>query len=232
MNIKDEKTLDDFIYMEQLELKFYSEEHVTLHQEAYLWHLSNPKTGFVLEDNGRIAAFTDVLPVKQDIFDQLVSGTFNDKYLTVDDLVFMEGLKRGESVNLLLSCVLVDEGLQGDGCIENFAQCPFGLLPGLREKRNSDRLRHHQQCDRRAGSIFLREWDLSGSESRSIRPRFTGRASASLNKRVRQLKPKLEGLLLQYEKNLLDPDFCRDIDNLNACLARGFYGIRSVGHNL
>jgi len=109
MNIKSDKTLDDFIYMEQLELKYYSEEHVTPYEEAYLWHLSNPKTGFILEDNGRIVAFTDILPVKQEIFDQIKSGTYNDKYLTSDDLISMDRLKEGDSVNLLLSCVLVDE---------------------------------------------------------------------------------------------------------------------------
>lgn len=109
MNIKQEKTLEDFIYMEQLELKYYSEEHVTPHEEAYRWHLSNPKTGFVLEDCGKIAAFTDILPVKREIFDKIVSGEFNDKYLTAEDLVVMEELKAGDVVNLLLSCVLVDE---------------------------------------------------------------------------------------------------------------------------
>jgi len=56
MNIKSEKTLDDFIYMEQLELKYYSKEHVTPYEEAYLWHLSNPKTGFVHGFCYRIAA--------------------------------------------------------------------------------------------------------------------------------------------------------------------------------
>lgn len=118
MNIKSEKTLDDFIYMEQLELKYYSEEHVTPYREAYLWHLSNPKTGFVLEDNGRIAAFTDILPIKKAVFDQIISGTYNDKYLTSDDLVSMDSLKEGDTVNLLLSCVLVDEYYRGTDALK------------------------------------------------------------------------------------------------------------------
>lgn len=109
MNIKSVKTLEDFIYMEQLELKYYSKEHVTPHQEAYLWHLSNPKTGFVLEDEGRIVAFSDILPVKQKIFEQILAGNFNDKDLTAKDLVSMEALKPGECLNLLLSCILVDD---------------------------------------------------------------------------------------------------------------------------
>lgn len=118
MNIKSEKTLDDFIYMEQLELKYYSKEHVTPYEEAYLWHLSNPKTDFVLEDNGRIAAFTDILPLKQGIFEQIIGGTYNDKYLTSDDLVSMDRLKEGDSVNLLLSCVLVDDDYRGTDALK------------------------------------------------------------------------------------------------------------------
>ncbi|HYE67163.1 MAG TPA: hypothetical protein VEA58_01050 [Anaerovoracaceae bacterium] len=118
MNIKSEKTLDDFIYMEQLELKYYSKEHVTPYEEAYLWHLSNPKTGFVLEDNGRIAAFTDILPVKQEIFDQIKCGTYNDKYLTSDDLIDLEELEEGDSMNLLLSCVLVDDDYRGTDALK------------------------------------------------------------------------------------------------------------------
>lgn len=109
MNIKVEKTIHDFIYMEQLELKYYSEEHVTPHQEAYLWHLSNPKTGFVLEDEGRIAAFSDILPVNPVICDQILKGNYNDKYLTAEDLVYMEDLKEGDEIDLLLSCILVDD---------------------------------------------------------------------------------------------------------------------------
>jgi hypothetical protein len=35
MRIKRELTLEDFKYMEQLELKYYSEEHVTPFEEAY-----------------------------------------------------------------------------------------------------------------------------------------------------------------------------------------------------
>lgn len=109
MNIKTEKTIHDFIYMEQLELKYYTEEHVTPHREAYLWHLANPKTGFILEDQGRIAAFSDILPVKPEICDQILKGNYNDKYLTADDLVSMEDLKEGDEVDLLLSCILVDD---------------------------------------------------------------------------------------------------------------------------
>lgn len=109
MNIKNELVIEDFIYMEQMEKKYYSEEYITPYEEAYRWYLSNPNGGAVLEDDGVIIGFTDVLPVKQEVFDRMIKGTFNDKYLTTEDLVSMEKLRKGNSVNLILSCVLVEK---------------------------------------------------------------------------------------------------------------------------
>ena len=36
------------------------------------------------------------------------------------------------------------------------------------------------------------------------------------------MKPRLAEKLLQLEKNLLNPSFCKDIENLNSCLASDF----------
>lgn len=109
MRIKEQKTQDDFRYMEQLELKYYSEEHVTPWEEAYRWHLANPKTGFVLEDGGRIAGFSDILPLDRALTDQILQGTYDDKYLTAEDLISMEELQPGTRVDLLLSCIVIDD---------------------------------------------------------------------------------------------------------------------------
>jgi hypothetical protein len=109
MQVKRKLTLDDFKYMEQLELKYYSEEHVTPYEEAYKWHLVNPDTSSVLEEGGRIIGFIDMLPLKKAIIEKILSGSFNDKYLKADDIVAMEKLREGESVDLLLSCIVVDK---------------------------------------------------------------------------------------------------------------------------
>jgi hypothetical protein len=47
-----------------------------------------------------IVAFTDILPVKQEILQQIVNGTFNDKYLTPENLIDMDSLKEGDTFNL------------------------------------------------------------------------------------------------------------------------------------
>jgi len=221
MNIKSEKTLDDFIYMEQLELKYYSEEHVTPYQEAYLWHLSNPKTGFALEDNGKIVAFTDILPIKKAVFDQIVSGTYNDKYLTSDDLVYMDGLKEGDSVDLLLSCVLVDEDYRETDALKTLLNAHMDYYRyyvsrgiSIESVLTSNVTEAGERFSERTGFERIgRSEHLTTLYQTSFR---------QFDEQVRQMKSKLEVLLLKYEKDLLDPDFCKDINNLNSCIAEDF----------
>ena len=118
MRIKKELTLEDFKYMEQLELKYYSEEHVTPHKEAYQWHLANPDTSSVLEEEGRIIGFIDMLPLRKAVIDRILDGSFNDKYLKADDLVSMDKLREGESVDLLLSCIVVEKEYRKTGALK------------------------------------------------------------------------------------------------------------------
>lgn len=109
MKIKKKLTIEDFIEMENLELKYYSSEHVTPHEEAFKWHLDFPETGVVLEDQGRIIAFLDLLPIKDTVFQSIQSGLYNDKYLTTNEIVKLDDLIIGDNVNLLLSCIVVDD---------------------------------------------------------------------------------------------------------------------------
>lgn len=118
MQIKLKKNLQDFIQMEKLELKYYSEEHVTPHKEAYEWYKAFPKTDVALEENGKIVAFMDLIPIKDEVFNTIKKGRFNDKYLTTEDMVDLDQLKLGETVNLLLSCVVVDEAFRKSNAIK------------------------------------------------------------------------------------------------------------------
>ncbi len=221
MNIKHEKTLEDFIDMEQLELKYYSEEHVTPHEEAYLWHLSNPNTGFVLEDGGKIAAFTDILPVKREIFDGIVAGKFNDKYLTAEDLVVMEDLKEGAEVNLLLSCVLVDEEYRETDALKVLLDAHLNYYRSFLDRGivigdvvTSNVTRAGEGFSERMGFERI---GRSHHQTTLYRTSF-----CQFIERVEQMKPRLEARLLQFEKDLLDPEFCENIDDLNSLLSAAF----------
>lgn len=221
MNIKKEKTLDDFRYMEQLELKYYSEEHVTPHQEAYLWYKANPNTGLVLEDNGRIVAFTDILPVKQEILQQIVNGTFNDKYLTPENLIDMDSLKEGDTFNLLLSCVVVDDDYRETDALRILLKAHLEYYGQYSKKGvrinsvvTSNVTEAGERFSERMGFERIGESE-HGTAIYEIEFR-------QLIENVKKMKSKLEAKLLQYETDLLDPIFCSDVNALNARIADDF----------
>lgn len=221
MNIKKHKTPEDFISMEQLELKYYSEEHVTPHEEAYRWHLSNPDTGFVLEDNGRIAAFSDILPVKREIFRRIAEGTFNDKYLTAEDLVSMDGLKEGDQVDLLLSCILVDEDYRETDALKTLLTAHLDYYRSIENKGvKIDTVLTSNVT--KAGELFSERMGfekIGRSEHHTMLYRTSFRQLCESTARMR---PKLEKKILQYENDLLDPEYCSDAERLNRIISPDF----------
>ena len=221
MNIKNDKTPEDFQYMEQMELKFYSEKFITPWKEAYQWNVSNPKTGFVLEDCGRIVAFTDILPVRQEVFDGIVNGSFDDKYLTENDLVAIEESKEGDRVNLLLACILVDEDYRETDALKTLLNAHLDYYRSLADRGIQIETVVTSNVTRE-GERFSERMDFdrigrSGHDTTLFRTSFR-----QFDERVKQMKSKLEGLLLQYETNLTDPGFCRDRDRLSGLLSIDF----------
>ena len=221
MQIKKEKDINDFLEMERLELSFYDQEHVTPHQEAYLWHLSNPMTGFVLEDCGRIVAFSDILPVKDSVFHSIQRGTFNDKYLTTEDLVCMDSLQQGDAVSLLLSCVVVCREYRSTDALRRLLNAHLDYYCGFAKKGIQ------------SGTVLASNGTKEGGRfSEGMGFEYLGRTEhdtalyqtsfEKLDEQVRKLRPRLEGLLLEKEQNLLNPEFCSQIENLEHCIAENF----------
>lgn len=221
MRIKKNKVLKDFIDMEQMELNYYSEDHVTPHEEAYQWHLSNPHTDMAVEDGGKIVAFSDIIPLKPSVYERILAGNFNDKYLTAEDMMKTETLKKGDVVNLLLSCIVVREEYRKTEALK--------LL-----------LNHHLDYYRELIRNGVRiDWVLTsnvteGGERFSERMGFerVGRTShgstlfhirfSELDQRVMSMKSRLEELLIRNERNLLDREFCRDRCRIEQLLSDDF----------
>ncbi|MDF2681849.1 MAG: hypothetical protein K0R47_3039 [Brevibacillus sp.] len=108
MNIKSCLTIQDFIQMEQLEKKYYGEEHITPYAESYEWFVQRPHSILALEEDNRIIGFMNLFPVKQDIYEQIENGTYNDKYLTYREIIPVES-EPVTSMHLFLSCVVIDD---------------------------------------------------------------------------------------------------------------------------
>lgn len=94
--------------MEQLEKRYYGEEHITPYAESYEWYVQRPHSILALEEDNRIIGFMNLFPVKPDIYEQIASGTYNDKYLTYREIIPIE-TEPVTSMNLFLSCVVIDD---------------------------------------------------------------------------------------------------------------------------
>lgn len=107
MKIMEHLQLAHFQQMEQLELQYYDAEFITPYEESYNWYLFRPDSIVALEDEGRIVAFMNLLPVKQHVYQQIEQGTFNDSLMTTADIEDLSSSAR--HVYYFLSCVIVDQ---------------------------------------------------------------------------------------------------------------------------
>ncbi|QRG67759.1 hypothetical protein [Brevibacillus choshinensis] len=94
--------------MEQLEKRYYAEEHITPYAESYEWYVQRPHSILALEEDHRIIGFMNLFPVKPEIYEQISNGTYNDKYLTYREIIPVE---EGPvpSMSLFLSCIVIDD---------------------------------------------------------------------------------------------------------------------------
>lgn len=111
MKIKKNLTLEDFKKMKVLESKFYEDEFITPYEEVYDWYSKFEYSIRIVEDKGQVVGFLNLFPIKDEIFNLLKSGEFNDKYLKTDHIVDLKNLdlnKCQNGINLFLSCILID----------------------------------------------------------------------------------------------------------------------------
>lgn len=106
MKIKKNLIIEDFIHMEELEKMYYDEEFIAPYEEAYEWYKSKEYSVIVVEDNHKIVGFMNIFPIKKWVFNELKKGTFNDKYLTPNEIIDFNTCEGG-IYNLFLSCVVI-----------------------------------------------------------------------------------------------------------------------------
>lgn len=96
-----------FEQMAQLERKYYGEEFITPPHEAYRWYLRYPYTVVAVSDADKVVGFVNLFPVKQDIFNALKAGCFNDHFLTLDGVEDIHA-DTAAPLYMFLCCVVVD----------------------------------------------------------------------------------------------------------------------------
>lgn len=108
MEIKQKLTLEDFKTMKKLEEKYYDDEFITPYEEVYEWYNTYDYSIRAVEEDGEVIGFLNLFPIKDEIFNLLKQGKFNDKYLEKDHIVDIYNKDKNE-INLFLSCILIDD---------------------------------------------------------------------------------------------------------------------------
>jgi len=81
------------------------------------YNFQNPYTGAVLAHGASIAGLLDILPVGPSIFLKIVKGGFNDRDLSVEDVLTKDQmlLKEHQPISLFVSCAVIHPKYRGKG---------------------------------------------------------------------------------------------------------------------
>lgn len=113
----------DFDAMAAMEARFYGEDLITPAEDSWRWYLRHPFS-IVAErgEDGRVAGFANLFPVRREVFEGIVAGTFNDADLGADDIVDPWSDGSVGPLHMFLSCIVVDELHRGGACSRRLLQ--------------------------------------------------------------------------------------------------------------
>lgn len=107
-----------FKQMMQLEREFYSEEYIAPAEEAYNWYRKYPFTTVAASNGSKVVGFVNMFPVKEEVFESLKAGNFNDKNLHINDIESLNS----SSLNMFLSCIVVKKEYRKIGLTKKLLQ--------------------------------------------------------------------------------------------------------------
>lgn len=106
MEVMKEFIKEDFKEMEELEREFYEDDHITPHEEVYRWFQKYPYIVSSVKECDKIIGFVNIFPIKKKVLEKIQSGEFNDKDMTVDDIVDIS-MVTNERIYMYLCCVVI-----------------------------------------------------------------------------------------------------------------------------
>lgn len=107
VRIKKNLSHRDFIEMEKMERKYYSEDFVTDAESSFDWYLYWSKSTVVATYKNKIAGFMNIFPISDSLYYSLLSGSYDDSEMVYEEI------KRPDDTDdiyhLFLSCVVIDK---------------------------------------------------------------------------------------------------------------------------
>lgn len=137
LRVPDRLWYKDFLSMEALERRCYSQEHITPAAEAYAWYFKLPASVTAAMDGGRLAGFVNLFPVTEAAYGAIRDGSLNDRDLTSESMEEPGGTEG--ALRLFLSCAAVEPDYRGGGLI-------WALLQNA--------LKPYLACEQRIGPVI------------------------------------------------------------------------------
>ncbi len=114
MTVSGKLDFSHFLEMELLEKQFYDAEYITPAQEAFEWYKKYPYSVIAIQADDKIAGFINMFPISDSVFYKLKIGSFNDKNLTVNDIIDID-MPQNAPLHMFLSCIVTAKEYRNAG---------------------------------------------------------------------------------------------------------------------
>lgn len=132
ISIMEDLKYKHFVEMMLLEKQFYSENFITPAKEAYKWYIKYPFTTVAAEFNDKIIGFVNMFPVKEEVFESIKAGDFNDQNLTLTDIESLNS----KQLHMFLSCIVVDKKYRNLGLTKKLLQSAVEQYEDVQDRCN------------------------------------------------------------------------------------------------
>ena len=113
LSLAQSLTLSDFHQMYAIERAYYDPRYITPPQEAFRWYQAYPLSTLAVEEGEMVAGFLNLFPVRQEVFAQILAGTFNDREMELCQLA--DPFSGTGTLHMFLCCIARRLDYQGQG---------------------------------------------------------------------------------------------------------------------
>lgn len=113
LSLAQSLTLSDFHQMYAIERAYYDPRYITPPQEAFRWYQAYPLSTLAVKEGEMVAGFLNLFPVRQEVFAQILAGTFNDREMELCQLA--DPFSGTGTLHMFLCCIARRLDYQGQG---------------------------------------------------------------------------------------------------------------------
>ncbi len=109
MRLLNQLTPQQMQEAEKLEIRYYGENHVAGWEKSMEWQQSYPWMSCFVQEQDKILAFLDLIPVQWDFYNKLLKGERDTDHLDEGDIIDLDHAPSGQYPLLLLTIIVAEE---------------------------------------------------------------------------------------------------------------------------